>query len=361
MKLLATTKFIAPIGLVIASIGATAVAAPLEEGSEPAEKREAAPTQCPGMKESEGAEHRQTSIERQHAASGPLALFGDALQKVCLDDEQRKAIEELGKNVTPHEEKVQAARHALRSALLEQIQSGRIDESELRDEVDALVKAREEASPVLRKAIDDLHEILDSGQRDAFVDALESRMGEIREESKGWLDELQKDLRLTDEQKGKLREALDERKPALKEERERFDKVLDAFEKDDFSVERAAPKADVGERTRRHAEGMVGMAKKLVEVLSPEQRKELASRLGGKKRSQQQEDRHGAQGGASTSDDQPLGETAQPIIVGGGGYRAGAVRGWGGGYGASYSRGVSVSSGYSTGYPLVAGYGPGIW
>lgn len=370
MKKVQRTAFLGAVGLVIATVTVTAAGAPPEEEQR---KDEAAPKECPGL------EQQGKQADRGAAAPhGPLALFGHALQKVCLDDEQRNAIEELGEKVSEKEAAVVQARHALRSALLEQIEAGKIDEGDLRDEVDALVQAREEASPVLRKALEDLHGILDPGQREAFVDAVEARMDELRDSSKGWRDDLEKDLRLTGEQKDRLRALLDKGKPALDEERERAGRVLDAFESDEFSIERVVPKADVGERTRGRAESMIGIGKELVAILSPEQRAKLVNRLEDRMTPPGQPGQPGQlgdQGATTGAADGTIGETEQPIMVARGGFRAGGVRGWGGGYRGGYvggyrggyagggyvARGASVSTGYAAGYPLVGGYGPGIW
>ncbi|MBX3212366.1 MAG: Spy/CpxP family protein refolding chaperone [Labilithrix sp.] len=375
MKLFTRTRFIVPVGLVVATAAVPALAAAPEEAA----KKEAAPTHCPGMEEAKATlageatrggatkdDATKHEAEPQREPTGPLALVGAALQKVCLSNEQRAAVEKLGDQVRPKEEAVMDARQALRQALLEQLEAGKIDERALDDEIDALVKAREEASPVLRKALEELHGILDPGQRAAFVDAIESRTKEIAEDSRGWLDTLAKDLALSDEQKQRVGAVLDKAKPALDEERSRASKAFDAFKKDEFSIDEVVPVGDVGERTRKRAEGMVGVAKELASILTPEQRRELAGKLEGRSHA----GGHGA-GGSATTSAQPdeVGVTTQPLVVArGGGFRAGGVRGWSsggyvrGGYvrGGYAARGVAVGTGYAAGYPLV-GAGPGIW
>ncbi|MBX3222019.1 MAG: hypothetical protein KF795_15990 [Labilithrix sp.] len=361
MKLLTRTRFIVPVGLIVATAAGPALAAD-------APKKEAAPTNCPGMEQGAAVLDGEAITTTKEAAQerepmGPLALVGGALQKVCLSDEQRAAVEKLGDQVRPKEEAVMEARQALRSALIEQLASGRIDAHALDGKVDAIVKAREDASPVLRKSLEDLHGILDPGQRSAFVDALESRIKELSEASRGWLDTLGHDLSLSADQKHRIGAVLDKAKPEVDEERARASKAFDAFKKDDFSMEKIVPVGDVGQRTRKRVEGMVGIAKELAAILTPEQRGELAKKLEGRT------PKIGAASGdhATTnaaSEDGVIDEVGQPLVVArGGGFRAGAVRGWGGG--AGYVRGgyaarsVAVG-GYAAGYPLV-GVGPGIW
>ena len=131
--------------------------------------------------------------------------------------------------------------------------------------------------------------------------------------------------------------------------------VLDAFKKDDFSMEKILPISEVGNRTRMRAEGMVRAAKELAGILTPEQRADLVKRMESKTTSGAPEEEV-EPGGAPQAE--PRGETQQSIVVSRG-YRAGAVGGWGGGGYAA--RRTTVRTGYAGGYPLVGGYGPGVW
>lgn len=350
MKLFTRTKVIGSVALVATTVGGAVVAAPLSEGA-PAE--EAA---CPMSHEDvaeESASSTSNTSEGSREAFGPVAMVAHALSKVCLDDQQRAAIEQLGEDVVAKDKEVRSARKELRSALVHQLEQGKIDEDDLADEVDELVRAREEASPVLRKALEDLHGILEPEQRTAFVGALESRMKEVADASAGWFDSFSTDLELSDEQKQQIGDVLARAKPELDEERERAKAVFDEFEKDDFSVEKIVPLAEVGERTRQRAEGMIAIAKELVDILTPEQRVLLAQKIEGVT-------------AKSAAEKAITRTTHQAIVVSGGSVRAGAVRGWGGGYGGvrvagGYAaRGVSVRTGYAAGYPL-GGYGPGVW
>jgi Spy/CpxP family protein refolding chaperone len=351
MKLFTRTKLIAPIGLVVATAGGSAMAAP-PSGAQ-------APTVCEGMEESGPSEVREAPAREaeQREPFGPVALIGEGLSKVCLSDDQRAAIDKLGKQVSAKEESVMDARRELRSALVQQLKSGAIDERALTDEIDGLVKSREDASPVLRRAFEDLHGILDPGQRAALADAIQQRIKENTESSRGWFDELANDLRLSEDQKSRLKDVLSRAKPQLDEERARVAAVLDAFRKEDFSMDKILPLGDVGKRMRSRAEGMVSIAKELTAILTPEQRQELVNRLETKsaKGAPAEESREPA----TEPEGESLGEGQQRIVAVRG-FRAGAVRGWRGG-GAAVRRTTVVRTGYAAGYPLVGGYGPGIW
>ena len=351
MKLFTVTKFVWPIGLSVAMTGGTALAYTHE-----ASTKAPSPERCPSMTpEGPGSEEAES---REHA-SGVLELVGGALQKVCLSQEQRDAVEKIGERVSAKEEAVTEASGALRSAVLEQLKSGEeVDEEALAEQIDAVVKAREEASPVFRKGLEDLHGILEPDQRAAFVDAMESSLRELRKDSEGWLDGLARDLKLTADQKRRIGDVLEEAKPHADEECARMAKVLEEFKKDEFSIEHIVPVGDVGQRSRERAEGMIGIVKELTSILSPEQRVELANRLATKSTKRG----HGSGHGTTADGGEALAETQQSIVFGGG-YRMGGVRGWG--YSSGYTRrsfmARGISTGYAMGYPLVGGYGPGIW
>jgi Spy/CpxP family protein refolding chaperone len=337
MKRFMLANVIWPIGLLIVTAGSTATAA------------EPAPRVCEGQNETDSSADtpNQGSPEaaQKREVFGPVALIAAGLSKTCLNDEQRRAAEQLGEQVSEKEKVVADARHAFRSALVDQLNSGRIDEGALKDEIDAVVKARAEASPVLRKAIEDLHGILDPGQRAALADAIEAHMKEVSEASGGWLDAFARDLGLSDDQKSRIRDVLAKAKPELEEEHASAAAAFDAFKKDDFSMEKISPVARVGERTRARAERMVVRAREIMAILTPEQRADLAKKIESAAREQV---------GTSQQGDQ----VQQSIVARRTSYRAGSVGGWGGGVSASRT---TVRTGYAAGYPLVGGYGPGVW
>jgi Spy/CpxP family protein refolding chaperone len=360
MKLFTRMKFIGPIGLsVVGAIAAVAVpssAAPKAIG-DVADDRVATSDEPEKQGRSTGSEQESESESEVH---GPVGLIGGALAKLELEDEQRARLEKIGEQIGPKEHKLLAARHELMSELAEQVEEGKIDEHELDEKIDDLVKAREEASPGLRKALEDVHGVLDEKQRAALSDAIDTRMKELADGSREWFEEFAKDLRLSDDQKDRIHKVLDKVKPDLEKERATVEEVFEAFKKKDFTVESVVPISEVGKRTRARAHRMVAIAKDIVPILTPEQRADLGKRIEKAKESKEskgeaKEHEHDKPG--PSADDSMPGE-AQQRIVAGRSVRVGAVRGWGGGYAA---RSTTVRTGYAAGYPFVGGWGPGVW
>jgi Spy/CpxP family protein refolding chaperone len=283
---------------------------------------------------------------------GPQRLIANALSKVCLSDQQRVAIEQLGKEVRAKEDAVGEARHSFIKALAEQLRLDHVNAGALKPEIDALVKARDEASPVMRKALEDLHGILDPGQRKAFVEAIESDMKALGDASKTWFDSFASDLGLTDGQKERIRTDLTQAHADAEMDRDVVKAEFDAFKGDTFPIEKTSPESDVGKEMRMHAEKMVAVAKQVADILTPQQRSKLADRIEDKPVS-------GAPIGAPVPL-APLGTSRQGLIVGGG-YRAGVLGGWGGGYVGRVGYFGGLGMGYGAGYPFIGTWRPGIW
>ncbi len=354
---------------------------------QPGHGQQQAPSTCAGMTGGSSSTNDTTGSTVSGDPYGPEALAADALSKVCLSDDQRGAVEQLGREVKPKAEEVSTARHAF-----EQVRADNFDESALKPKIDDLVKAREDASPVLRKALEDLHGILDTGQRSAFADAIEGRMKQISDSSKSWLNSLATDINLSDDQKSRIKDVLTKEQADNEVDLDRAKAVFDAFKGDTFSIEQVVPESDVGMRTRACAEHMVDSARQVADILTADQRTKLADKI-------ESRIEGGATGagapstgtpntmppstgapstgtpstgtpstvtprsGAPNSNtpsmgDEGLDTTDQGVFIGGG-YRAGAVRGWGwgGGYvGGGYR---SLSTGYVAGYPFGGYYG--VW
>lgn len=346
MKLFTRARFMAPIGLIAATVGATAVAAQSSTSTSQPSAESRAPTACEGT----SSAGTPGTMDRGEARTpfGLVRLVADALTSVCLSDDQRGAVAQLGDDVAPAEQAVAAARHAFVTALAEQLKSGTIDPIALECQIHALVNAHTNSAPVTRKAIEDLHSVLDAEQRAAFVDALETRMNDITAAAGGWFDAFANDLGLSDGQKSRLRAVLATEKPELEMEHKSVTAAYEAFKKDYFLAEDVAPIEDVGSRARGRTLEMVAIAKELTDILTPEQRSALAARIQSTP--------------SETAIPSPTSETQRDVMAGHAGYPGGALGGWGGGYGArgasaSYA---SVRSGYAGGYPL-SGYRPDVW
>lgn len=347
MKLLTRTKLIIALGAV-ASVAACGAPSASEDAPVPASTviesvHETTHVESTGT----GGESATETVATQRDHLGPVALVADALSKIGLNNEQRGSIEQLGKKVSEKERLVVEARRGLQSALAQQLRSGEIDEADLEDEVEALVSARIDASPVLRKAFEDLHGILDQKQRSALVDAVMERMESQARDAEGWFDEFARDLNLSPEQKTQARDLLDRSKPQLDADRRTVEAVFQAFKEDEFSIEKIVPLEQVGKRTRLRTQGMIAIAKELSAILTPEQRARLAQKIEPKERMRELE-----------SQEEPIGQIQQGVIFGGG-YRTGVVRSWGGGYGVG--RMTVARGGYAAGYPFIGGYGMTVW
>jgi Spy/CpxP family protein refolding chaperone len=393
MKRFTPARLIGPIGLlVIATAAGTAMGQPPTQGQQPTQGQDA-PTTCPSEAASASPEVPNPNQSVSGDPYGPEKLIADALSKTCLSDQQRTAIEQLGKDVKAKEDVAGEARRAYVKALAEQERTDHVDATALKPEIDAYVKAREDASPVTRKALEDLHKILDSGQRAAFVDALEADMKQLRDASAGWLDKLSSDLGLTDGQKERVKNDITQAKADNEADRDKVKAEFESFKGDDFSIEKVSPGSEVGSRARARLEKMATVAKEIADILTPEQRSRLADKIEGKAAGEAPAT--GAPGTATPypgtpspatpypgtpstgtpstgtpgtptpvtpSTPTPMGTSHQGLFVGGAGFRAGAVGGWGGGFGwGGAARFGGYRMGMVGGYPFMGGWGPGIW
>ena len=406
MKLITRLNLIGALGLVVVA-GGCATSTSDEARTSTAR---GSVTHETGSTETEAAEEPSqrgqmggsgTSVQQQTDHHGIVALIADGLSKVGLNQQQRTEIEQLGKKVTPKEQLVMEARRELQEELAEQLAKGEIDEKEFDDEIEELVDARMKASPVLRSALEDLHEILEPQQRGELVDAITSGMQERSQHAEQWFDEFARDLRLTEDQKTKVKDVLMRAKPTLERDRETAKKVFEAFRGEEFSMDELVPLEEVGKRTRTKAQAMISIAKSLTEILTPEQLDQLARKLEPQEQERQfpgqlERPGHGEHGDVGEQQgqeqpsseqpeqrllvgqeqgeqpaqqgeqqqDEPLGQVQGGQFIGGiGGYRScyfrGGVSGWGGGF--SVGRSTMIGGGYAAGYPFIGGYSVGVW
>jgi len=379
-------KLIGVVGLLVA---ATATGTSFAQAPQSAPPAPGGQQQAPNTCQSKGGGPSTSDTTSPIATGdpyGPVALVVDSLSKVCLTDDQRGAIEQLGREVRPKEEVVANAHHALVTTLAEDVRSDNFDDAALKSKVDDVVKARKDSSPILRKALEDLHGILDSSQRTQFVDAIDARMDQMKRASKSWADRLSTDLGLSAEQKTRIKDVLDTTKSDLESDRDRVKAVFDAFKGDQFNVDQIAPESDVETRVRARTEAMVRCAREIAAVLTADQRSKLADKIeskaerneGGRNPSGRTQGT-GSPNTGTPSMGTPSTGTTYPQGTGTpgsdlntiqqnqfvGGYGFGPIGGWGygGGYGAGYGAGYGTytSSTYVGGYPFIGGWGPGIW
>ena len=405
MKLITRMNVIGALGLLVVAGGCTTSAT----DEAPTSTTRGGVTHETGSTEEAGEQgegHRErgqsggsgTAVEQEHTDHlGVVALIAEGLSKVGLNEQQRAEIEQLGKKVSPKEQAVIEARRELQEELSEQLAKGEIQENAFNDEIEELVSARMEASPVLRRALEDLHGILDEKQRNELVDAMSSAMQEHSRQAEGWFDNMAKDLKLTEDQKTKVKEVLMRAKPSLEQDRETAKEVFEAFRGDQFSIDQIVPLEEVGKRTREKARAMISVARSLTEILTPGQLDQLARMIepqeeeegprlqrpggshepGGNVGEQQEQGEpghqepgrpHGEQQEEGQQQQGPVGQVQSPQFFGpgiggfggfGAGYVRGGVSGWGGGFSAG--RMTVMRSGYAAGYPFIGGYGLGVW
>lgn len=388
MKCFTRTNLIGALGLVALAGGCAT--SPSEGGAdETTSTVRARVTHEAGRGEAQPGQMGSSGTIGHHSSEhhGVVALFGDALSKVGLNQEQRAAVEQLGKKVTPKERLVMEARDELKEELSEQLGKGEIDEKEIEEEIEELVSACTKASPVLRGALEELHGLLDQQQREELVEALTTTMQERTTRAEGWFDRFARDLQLTDEQKTQVREVLDQAKPTLEQDRKIAARIFEAFKGETFSIDEIAPAEQVAERARAKARGMVAVAKSLTEILTPAQLQKLARKLDPEARQLPElpelpeQPGRASEGEAGEADEPlgqerrgPVGQEQQELVFGGGygrgfgvggiggyraGYHAGRIGSWGGGFGSGHM--TMTGGGYVAGYPFIGGYGAGVW
>ena len=220
-------------------------------------------------------------------ANADIKIFTDALGDVPLTQPQRAEVERLAADADGRHADVTAARKGLELALADQVDAGRIDRAALQPKIDALVAAVQHTQGPDRTALEQLHTLLDPDQRVAFANALDSRlherMGEVRhgQRMREWADA----LKLTEDQRGKIREMLKEQgeknhpMQAAKDGMSRGAKILGAFKSDRFVFDEVAPAQDLRERVTGAVDRFLGLATQVLPVLSPEQRTAASQRL----------------------------------------------------------------------------------
>jgi Spy/CpxP family protein refolding chaperone len=220
-------------------------------------------------------------------ANADIKIFTDALGDVPLAPPQRAEVEKLASDADGRHADITAARKALELALADQVDAGRIDHAALQRKIDALVAAVQRTQAPDRTAFEQLHTLLDPDQRVAFVNALESRiherMGELRHGKR--MREWAAALDLTEDQRGKIREMLEEQGEknhplqAVKDGMQRGAKILGAFKTERFVFDEVAPAQDLRERVTGAVDRFLGLATQVLPVLTPEQRTAASQRL----------------------------------------------------------------------------------
>ena len=237
---------------------------------------------------------------------GVVKLIGDALGEVALRPDQRTELEKLAVAADQRHAAMAGGKKDLMLALADQVEKGSIDRAALQPKIDRIVSDLEKGRPDDSAALARVHAILDPEQRNAFADALESRFkdgrrggkhhggekGEAGEEGKHGpmggmhaMKELAEALELTDAQKSQIKDALKSGHDghSFREMRENMGhgkQVLDSFRSDKFDPATAAPPpSSLRERAAAGSGRMIGIAEKVLPILTLEQRKLAADKL----------------------------------------------------------------------------------
>jgi Spy/CpxP family protein refolding chaperone len=203
-------------------------------------------------------------------------------------------------------------------AVADQVEKGSIDRAALQPKIDRIVADVEKGRPEDTAALARIHAILDPDQRNAFADALEAKFkghgwkhhgadqgpppgeqgakGEVQDHAggkfghggpgmHGGMMQLAADLKLTDDQKSQIKDVLEAGHDghAFKEMREHMSQgkqVLESFRTDNFDANAATPAPDkIRERAAAGTSRAIGVAEKVLPILTPEQRKIAADKL----------------------------------------------------------------------------------
>jgi Spy/CpxP family protein refolding chaperone len=237
---------------------------------------------------------------------GVVKLVGEALGDVGLRPEQRTELEKLASAAEARHVAMIDGRKELMNAVADQVEKGAIDRAALQPRIDRVVADMERSRPDDRAAMLKLHALLDGEQRNAFVDALESRMkarhhgGPGAHEGKhhggpregfARMKQLADDLKLTEEQRTQIKDALKEahgegrdwRKMGgeLRERMHAGKGALESFRTDKFDPPQPSldKKVDLREKVAQGEARMIGVAEKILPILTPEQRKIAADKL----------------------------------------------------------------------------------
>src|SRR5689334_6609299 len=106
---------------------------------------------------------------------GFVKVVGEALGEVPLRPDQRTELEKLAADAEARHSSLVGIRKDLMLAVADQIEKGSIDRAALQPKIDQAVAAMEKSRPEDRAAIVRVHDLLDTQQRNAFVDALQQQ------------------------------------------------------------------------------------------------------------------------------------------------------------------------------------------
>lgn len=257
---------------------------------------------CGGSVEAPQTAANTTKAPVGQSTHGFVKVAGEALAEVPLRNEQRTELEKIATEADQRHASMADGRKDLTNAIADQIEKGTIDRAALQPKIDRVVADFEKVRPADQAAMARVHAILDAEQRNAFVDALEKKMHEARGEHHkggpgghgfGHLMKLADDLKLTDAQRDQIKAVLrDAHKEHAKDGDHHRDghkahhggpdgakHGLEGFREDKWEPAAGGPQGDPKEHVAQGTTRMLGLAEKILPILTPEQRKIAADKL----------------------------------------------------------------------------------
>jgi Spy/CpxP family protein refolding chaperone len=272
---------------------------------------------CGGSVEAPQTAGNTTKAPVGQNTHGFVKIAGEALGEVSLRADQRTELEKIAAEADQRHAATADGRKELANAIADQIEKGTIDRAALQAKIDRVVADFEKVRPADQAAIGRVHAILDADQRNAFVDALEKKMHEARGEHArgargghggfGHMIKLADELKLTEAQRDQIKTVLMD---AHKEHKGHVGGEnggrgshhrdghkahhggargpggfggpkhrLEAFRGDKWDPTGAGPHGDMKERAAQGTTRMLGLAEKVLPILTPEQRKIAADKL----------------------------------------------------------------------------------
>jgi Spy/CpxP family protein refolding chaperone len=241
-------------------------------------------TACSGAEAGQAAVAAPSASEDQ--AGSHLGLIREALDKVALRPDQKTEVDQLVAAAKARHESVRAAHVVLRGTVADQVLAGKVDRAALKPQIDALLDAVDKSRPDDRAAVVRLHDLLDKGQRDQLVSAVESSFrARMQDHKRGGPHQWAADLNLSDQQRDQIRAAMrdqfnrdgDGAREHWRGAHEQGRRLLQSFREDKFTLDGTTMPGR--ERMERGIDRMIELANAAVPILRPEQRAIAAQKI----------------------------------------------------------------------------------
>jgi Spy/CpxP family protein refolding chaperone len=235
-------------------------------------------------------------------------MFLKAADDLTLADDKKASLTKIEDSLKPNpdDKNDKSEMKALHTELLTQVKAGKIDQSKLDPHLAAIEKDVQARQDKEAAALDDLHKLLDAGQRKTVVadvraksEAREAKMAKMaaskEDFAKKRLAHMTDQLTLDDAQQKKVQAIMDkdDTKPAdlHAEMKKQMDALLTAFEGDTFDAKKQDVFTSGAKRARAMAGKETAFLSQVIPLLKPEQRDKLVTTL--EKRSQHLTERPG--------------------------------------------------------------------